>query len=230
MLRYLALNGPSIGNQMQEVSNASRMSQSLKDKGLVTIKSGASPRDLHHSRLVNMLSLTIKGLITAITHLDETSPSSTMQQIADHWEHLLPLILGKWDFFRREKMEAYIVLQLRATCLHVLFISRTERGEIIDMASRTFEPIVTFNMLRESTRTDTIQDFFTHFFYQEICQARTREEAIILDVIAQEPEIREYLLTMSRIRENHFGMFLVFTRFAINILEEHEKKSPARGR
>lgn len=100
LLLYLAVNGPSVGNQIVGVENVSRTSRRLERMSLIVRTPGQydfSPKPTYR------LSLTVKGLSQVLT-FKSTGP--IISGLVKHWKHLLPGILDKWSFFRKWHVES----------------------------------------------------------------------------------------------------------------------------
>ena len=123
VLNYLAINGPSIGYQIPELTSftSSRAPRSLEEKGLVVRKHGKS---LENPRLHSMISLTAWGLAICIDDRGEPGinimKNSKLQTIISKWRNqLLPFVFGKWGLFEKEGVEdiAYLNLVLAVNSL-----------------------------------------------------------------------------------------------------------------
>ncbi len=92
LLLYLALHGPTIGNRMKpKVRNASRTAKRLKRVGMIE-----GEYNDEYSRATDLLSLTVLGLATALLY---PQVHENLRDVIKSWGSLLPLVLGKWDFF-----------------------------------------------------------------------------------------------------------------------------------
>lgn len=108
VLSYLLMNGPSNGNKISRTlelanSTVSTRARSLEKKGLVAYRDPSKQEILESPRHQYLLTLTIRGLITALSTMKPIDLD--IISIRSHWGHLLPGVLNKWDHFKEHEVE-----------------------------------------------------------------------------------------------------------------------------
>jgi hypothetical protein len=163
LLSYLAFHGPTIGNQIETMQNASRTSMKLEEEKL--IKRAPDKYDLS-PRPAMMLSLTVEGLARALLgffmkdnaiRLVDRPTLDELNMIVKQWIDLIPEVFEKWTYFRNEGID-----HIAAGRLVYAALSLADETESIGRAGILWTP------KPNTTSEEHMKVVFTRFFYDVI--------------------------------------------------------------
>lgn len=172
-----------------EIKNASRIARRLKREGMIE-----GEYNDEYSRAVELLSLTVLGLATALLY---PQVNENLSDVVKSWSSLLPLVLGKWDLFVRTGVEDLARRHLMIAALTLVRASLSIEWEFeyatpIDPAeifrSNFYNP-PEYGWLASETRLKWIevcaQDQETHFYLT----GKLRGIIVKYDIMKHEAEV-----------------------------------------
>jgi hypothetical protein len=217
MLNRLALGGPEIGNHMKpDIKNPSRASRNLKEKKLIT-----GEYTDQFSRPSEILSLTKKGLVIV---LRQDWDIDDITAISSHWGDMLPLVLGKWDFFLQEGWANWVRDRIHDASLSAIVVLAglmdTSQGRRKALKSGLLMPLAFWAEQENGAR---IEDTFTKIVYG-LGIGKTVKAQKFLEDCEKNPAIRKYLLSMAQKNDRVTRLFLKHNQERLEVLQDNKQE------
>lgn len=210
-LNHIAENGPTTAYDLGNATNYSEKTAYQSTKSLVE-KKMLKPRVIGKTRAgldKKEYDLTVLGLVFVLADLADAT-NEDIFSIAQHWSDLLPLVLGKWDFFIEEGIDEWTLGNLLGSARHFIYILNMNRDELSPLGFNLYTSSDIVKELKTRVLVATKKQMTDLFLKMGI--GKTDDEFKKLLRCAKDPDIKERLLDLHRQREQAEELAKIFER------------------